>query len=376
MSEPIVLIGNGPAIRNLREEIAHAARSDAKVLITGESGTGKEIAARLLHMQSARSHAPCVTLNCAGLPDTLLETELFGHVRGSFTGAFRDKPGLLEQGNRGTVVLDEVGEMSLRMQGVVLRFLETGEVQRVGATRFEARLDVRVIAATNRNLPEMIAAKTFREDLFYRLNVIHLTVPPLREHREDIPLLAAHFVSVMSKNYNVVPPTLTPEALGRLTAYSWPGNVRELRNVIERVLARLRGSVVNAHELPAEVFGGTSHAPAAIALVIMPADTLYESMIKGGESFWTAVYRPFMSRDLTRTDLQKIVGRGLEHTRGSYRGLVELFNMPPDDYKRFLNFLRKHHCHLPFQQFRSAMVRASEPASSASNVTPLRRVGA
>src|SRR5262245_20443617 len=272
MTEPVVLVGNGPAVRQLREEIAHAARSDAKVLITGESGTGKEITARLLHLQSARQHAPCVTLNCAGLPDTLLETELFGHVRGSFTGAFRDKPGLLEQGNRGTVVLDEVGEMSLRMQGVVLRFLETGEVQRVGATRIESRLDVRIVAATNRNLPEMIAARTFREDLFYRLNVIHLSVPALREHREDIPLLAAHFVSVLSRKYGVAPPTLTPEALERLTSYSWPGNVRELRNVIERVLARLRGTVVSAHELPAEVFGATPHVAAATAPVVMPAD--------------------------------------------------------------------------------------------------------
>jgi hypothetical protein len=141
------------------------------------------------------------------------------------------------------------------------------------------------------------------------------------------------------------------------------------------VLARLRGTIVSAHELPAEVFGAASHAVAAIAPVVMPADTLFDSMVKRGESFWTAVYRPFMSRDLTRADLQKIIGRGLEQTRGSYRGLVELLNMPPDDYKRFLNFLRKHHCHLPFQQFRSAMVRAPEPASS-SVVTPLRRIGA
>ncbi|RPJ56599.1 MAG: sigma-54 factor interaction domain-containing protein, partial [Acidobacteria bacterium] len=180
------LIGTSPAMRDLREEITYAARSDAKILITGESGVGKEILARQIHRQSNRARAQLVTINCAGLPDSLLESELFGHVRGSFTGAYRDKAGLLELANSGTIFMDEVGEMSLRMQALLLRFLESGEIQRVGAERAQARVNVRVIAATNRNLTERIASKDFREDLYYRLNVIHLTVPPLRERREDV----------------------------------------------------------------------------------------------------------------------------------------------------------------------------------------------
>src|SRR6266705_2060405 len=165
------LVGKSPAVSALREDIACAARSEGKVLISGESGSGKEIAARLIHLQGSRHRMPLVTLNCAGVPETLLESELFGHTRGSFTGAYRDKPGLLSLGHRGTVFLDEIGEMSLRMQSMLLRFLETGEIQRVGSTRTEARLDVRIIAATNRDLPVLIEEKAFRQDLYYRLNV-------------------------------------------------------------------------------------------------------------------------------------------------------------------------------------------------------------
>jgi transcriptional regulator with PAS, ATPase and Fis domain len=358
---------------HLRDEIADAARSDAKVLVTGESGTGKEITARLIHLQGLRSRAPYVTLNCAGLPETLLESELFGHVRGSFTGAYRDKPGLLELAHRGTLFLDEIGEMSLRMQGVFLRFLETGEIQRVGATRLASRLDVRIIAATNRNLKEMIADKTFREDLFYRLNVIHVAVPTLRERRDDLPMLVAHLAAAISAKLGVAVPTFSRDALATLSAYSWPGNVRELRNIVERVVVRHRGGIIEATDLPHEVLDLTEKAAPA-ATVASQADVLFTTMVKGGESFWTVVYRPFMARDLTRQELQKIVGHGLERTRGNYRSLVELFNMPSDDYKRFLNFLRKHQCHLPFQHFRgAAAVRFAVAADRSGNVRALRR---
>src|SRR2546423_5792384 len=175
------LIGTSPLVNDLREEIARTARTDAKVLITGESGAGKEVVARQIYGQSGRANRPFVAVNCAGLPETLLESELFGHVRGSFTGAYRDKPGKLELAHTGTVFLDEIGEMTLRMQGLLLRFLETGELQKVGGDGAETRVDVRVIAATNRDLRQLIAQGQFREDLLYRLNVIHLTVPPLLE---------------------------------------------------------------------------------------------------------------------------------------------------------------------------------------------------
>ena len=185
----VKLIGRSPAIQALEAEIDSASRSDAKVLITGETGVGKEVVSRLIHHRSARAAAGLVTLNCAGLPDSLLESELFGHVRGSFTGAYRDKPGLLEMAPNGTVFLDEVGEMSMRMQVVLLRFLESGEIQRVGADRSHTRVNVRLITATNRELEKEIASGAFREDLYFRLNVVRFAIPPLRERAEDIPLL-------------------------------------------------------------------------------------------------------------------------------------------------------------------------------------------
>src|SRR5215207_8601660 len=189
------LIGTSAAIGELVQEIERIARSDAKVLVTGESGVGKELVATAIHRRSARALRQMVTVNCAGLPETLLESELFGHVKGSFTGAYRDKIGKLELADGGTIFLDEIGEMTLRMQGLLLRFMETGELQKVGSDRVSTRVNVRVIAATNRNLRDMITQGTFREDLFYRLNVIHLTVPPLRERREDIQALIEHFVA-------------------------------------------------------------------------------------------------------------------------------------------------------------------------------------
>src|SRR5258706_2367910 len=190
----INLLGNSPAMIELKEEIERVARSDAKVLITGESGVGKEIVARAIGSHSLRANAPFVPVNCAGIPETLLESELFGHLKGSFTGAYRDKPGKLEMAANGTIFLDEIGEMTLRMQGLLLRYLETGEIQTVGADRVAMSSNTRVIAATNRVLRDLIAQGQFREDLFYRLNVIHLVVPPLRERPEDIPLLIDHFL--------------------------------------------------------------------------------------------------------------------------------------------------------------------------------------
>src|SRR5258705_8183836 len=182
------LIGVSPVVTDLRQEIDRVARTDAKVLITGESGTGKEVVARQVYALGNRFGRPFVAVNCAGLPETLLESELFGHVKGSFTGAYRDKPGKLEVADEGTIFLDEVGEMTLRMQGLLLRFLETGELQKVGADRGGRLVNVRCIAATNRNLPDLVGQGAFREDLFYRLNVIHIEVPPLRDRPEDIPV--------------------------------------------------------------------------------------------------------------------------------------------------------------------------------------------
>src|ERR1700682_5169489 len=194
----VEMIGTSHAVADLKAEIERVARSDAKVLITGETGVGKEHVAPAINASSARAQLAYVAVNCAGIPETLLESELFGHVKGSFTGASRDKPGKLEMANNGTIFLDEIGEMTLRMQGLLLRFLETGEIQKVGAERPGVAENVQVIAATNRNLRELIAQGLFREDLFYRLDVIHTVVPPLRERREDIPLLIERFVQMFT----------------------------------------------------------------------------------------------------------------------------------------------------------------------------------
>src|SRR5437879_1079407 len=206
------LIGTSDAMQPVLADIESSARSGAKVLITGETGTGKEVVARLVHDRSARHAGPFVTINCAGVPDSLLESEFFGHVRGSFTGAYRDNPGLLRQGDGGTVFLDEVGEMSLRMQALLLRFLETGEIQPVGGTTNGSRADVRIIAATNRDLVEAVSSREFREDLFYRLNVLHLKVPPLNERGTDIDLLVHYYVEIFAAQHRVPGPRISREA--------------------------------------------------------------------------------------------------------------------------------------------------------------------
>jgi transcriptional regulator with PAS, ATPase and Fis domain len=367
------LVGASSALCEIEQEIECAARSDAKILITGESGVGKDIVARLIHQRSRRQ-GPFVTINCAGVPDSLLESELFGHVRGSFTGAYRDKRGWLDQAQDGTIFLDEVGEMSLRMQALLLRFLENGEIQRVGSDRVQTATNVRVITATNRNLVERVAEKDFREDLYYRMNVIHIVIPPLRDRGDDIAPLVAHFLETFSAAHHVARPVLSEQALAKLVAYSWPGNVRELRNIVERLVVRNRAGAITPADLPREVSstGGTTRPQAAGPDPVRRsnADALYERMVEGGESFWTVVYSPFMSRDLTRDDLRSLVARGLEHTRGSYKGLVELFNLSAHDYKRFLNFLRKYECRLPFQGFRTVPSSASR-ASEAAEPAPL-----
>jgi two-component system response regulator AtoC len=347
------LIGRNAEIVALQEEIERVARSDAKVLVTGESGVGKEIVAQAVHAHSRRANATFAPVNCAGLPETLLESELFGHVRGSFTGAYRDKPGKLESAHTGTIFLDEIGEMTLRMQGLLLRFLQTGELQRVGADGDVRIVNVRVIAATNKNLREMITQGTFREDLFYRLNVIHLVVPPLRERRDDVPMLVEHFLDRFRASNTSPIAKFSPAALKALTDYSWPGNVRELENIVERIVVTVQRPVVALEDLPMEV---RAHDPATAKprreRRRTVADDLYRQLVQQKESFWTAVYPLFMDREITRANVRDVVRRGLEESRGNYKIVVRLFNMEPRDYKRFLNFLRKHDCQVPFKEFR------------------------
>jgi DNA-binding NtrC family response regulator len=351
------LIGVSAASRALEEEIDYAARSDAKVLITGESGVGKEIVAKLIHHRSRRRHAALVTINCAGIPDTLLASELFGHVRGSFTDAYRDKEGWIQQANHGSIFMDEIGEMSSQMQSLLLRFLETGEIQPVGSDRRTTSVDVRIIAATNRRLLERVAANEFREDLFYRLNVIPIEIEALRHRREDVPVLLAHYLRQFSEQHRVDMPIVSEDAAAQLAAAAWPGNVRQLRNVAERLIIRARGGIITIDDLPREILSMDSQVASRCAAPSR-AEALFERIARDGEPFWTAVYEPFMARDITRDDLRAIVRQGLELTRGSYKSLAQFFNLPQSDYKRLLNFLRKYQCQLPIQEFRSLPVKS------------------
>ncbi len=243
------IIGESVPIKALRQELALMAGTGGRVLIFGESGTGKELVAHAIHQMSPRAAEPFVEVNCAAIPEDLIESELFGHVKGSFTGAHDDKIGKFQQADGGTLFLDEVGDMSLRTQAKVLRALEEQRFEPVGASRF-VQVDVRVVAATNKNLEEEIARGNFREDLFYRLNVIPFFVPPLRNRAEDIPLLADHFLREFTTAYGRKAKELTPEAYCALASYHWPGNVRELKNLIERIVILNPQVRVDARHIP------------------------------------------------------------------------------------------------------------------------------
>jgi len=344
--EPLI-ISASPQMAEILELISRVAAGDAKVLITGESGVGKDLLAREIHQRSVRAAKPFIAVNCAGLTETLLESELFGHVKGSFTGAYRDKPGKLQLAHRGTLFLDEVGEMSLRMQALLLRFLENGEIQAVGADHIRTTVDVRVVAATNRNLGEMVSSGQFREDLLYRLRVIHIHVPPLRERREDIRVLVKHLAGRAAR-----PVTFSEAATRTLERHRWPGNVRELQNVVEQAMWMSHGETVEIDHLPPSV---QTQADAVLPVKErrrQVADDLYQALVSGGYAFWEHIHPLFLGRDITRHDMRELVRKGLTTTRGNYRSLLRLFGMPAGDYKRFLNFLAAHECNVDFREFR------------------------
>lgn len=246
------LIGISAAVEMLRKQIAAVGPKNASVLITGENGSGKEVVARMIHNSSPRASEPFVAINCAAIPDELIEAELFGHVKGAFTNAINDRKGRFELANNGTIFLDEIGDMSLKTQAKILRILQEKVFERVGDHK-TLQVDVRVIAATNRDLGQEIKSGRFREDLFYRLNVIPLNVRPLRERREDIPLLAKHFLGEMTQQGDRSL-AMSAEAMDALTNYSWPGNVRELKNTLERVVIMSSGPEIKLADLPPEVF--------------------------------------------------------------------------------------------------------------------------
>ncbi len=248
------IVGRSEAMQQVFKLIGQLAASDATALITGESGTGKELVARAIYHHSNRNQQPFLAVNCAAIPEQLLESELFGHERGAFTGATLQRIGKFEQCNRGTLFLDEVGDMTPATQTKILRVLQSGSFERVGGNQ-PLKVDVRIIAATNKPLEQAVAARQFREDLFYRLNVVRIAIPPLRERREDIRLLVNYFLKKFAKEQAVVPRSIAPAALKALEKYHWPGNVRELENVIRRALVVAKGEVILPGALPAEIGG-------------------------------------------------------------------------------------------------------------------------
>jgi two-component system response regulator AtoC len=300
------LIGRSRAMRNLSQLLETVAATASTVLISGETGTGKELAARAIHHNSPRRANRFVAINCSAIPETLLEAELFGHVRGAFTGAVGTRQGRVEQAHKGTLFLDEVGTMSAALQAKLLRVLQEREFERVGDSH-TIKIDVRVIAATNSDLAKMVTEGAFREDLFYRLNVIPVQLPPLRERREDVPLLVQHFLQKLASESGRGPVTVSQEAMRRLMAYHWPGNVRQLENVVERALAFTQGrSQIEVPDLSPEL---QSHpAPADSADVWFPDD---------GVDFDTYIEAVELS----------LIKRSLQRTQGNKRQAAKLLNL-------------------------------------------------
>jgi two-component system nitrogen regulation response regulator NtrX len=311
------VLGDSVPMKALRQQIAVTAPTNGRVLIYGESGTGKELVARALHAASLRTKGPFVEVNCAAIPEELIESELFGHIKGSFTGATDDKAGKFQKADGGTLFLDEIGDMSLRTQSKVLRALEEQRIEPVGSNQ-TINVDVRVIAATNKNLEQEIARGAFRQDLFYRLNVIPFLVPPLRERLQDIPILARHFLNEYSAAYGKKPRELSDTATDVLLRYPWPGNVRELRNLVERLVIVCPQARIEPHHLPPELFRGVAEAPQH------PYSTLHEAR--------SAYEREFILRKLQEhrwNMTQTAAALGLERSH-LYRKMKSLGIAAPD----------------------------------------------
>ncbi len=325
LTGPLDFIGRSHAMRPLLERIPQVARSDATVLITGESGTGKELLARAIHTASPRAGRLFVPVNCGALPEGLLESELFGHVRGSFTGAVRDKRGLMQEAHLGTLFLDEIGDISANTQVKLLRALQERRIRPVGDNR-EVDIDVRVLAATNQDLELRVKDGRFREDFYYRINVIHLHVPPLRERREDIPELARHFVVRACARLGTETKLIHRDAMSVLEHWLWPGNVRELENVVERTVAMEPSPLITVSSLPRTLLGAEGHDAQRGSGPSLPEDGLdIEAHLDG-------MRRELMRQALERCGgVQKDAARLLRMTYRAFRYHAEKFNLTTED---------------------------------------------
>lgn len=328
------LVGKSEPMQTLRSRIQAAARTMGSVLIQGETGTGKELVARAIYENCVRHRKRFVPVDCGALPEELVESELFGYRRGAFTTAVVDKPGLFEEANHGTLFLDEIANTSRRFQVKFLRVLQERRVRRLGDL-VDRPVDVRVIAATNCDLRKLSRTGEFREDLLYRLNVFSIQVPPLRKRRGDVPLLARHVLEHLNAS-DLEQRSFSDDALAKLEGYSYPGNVRELQNVVESAFYSSEGTIIGPEN------------------IVLPVDAVVDKVAPEilVENFWESVARPYTDRLITRRQVEDVVRRGLAQTGGSYRKVVSLFNMPDGDYKRFMDFLRRHRCNVDFRPYR------------------------
>ena len=315
------IIGQSPNMKSIFELIQTIAPQTSRVLITGESGTGKELVARAIHENSLRAQAPFITINCGAFPETLLESELFGYIKGSFTGANENRLGLFQAAHGGTLFMDEIGNMSLTMQVKLYRVLQEGKVRPIGSTE-ESDVDVRIIAATNKNFEKEIAEGRFREDLYYRLNVIPIQLPPLRERREDIPLLARHFLETFRKVMEKPVESISPEAMNRLESYDWPGNVRELENTMERAVALETTREITLRVLPDRIAGysGTPAHAGSNAGAAFPAE---------GVDF---------EKEIAETE-RRYLQNALERANGVRTHAADLLKI---SYRSFRHYAKKH----------------------------------
>lgn len=329
------LLGISNNIITLKSFIKRASQSDLNVLIQGETGVGKELAARAIHMESERANNPFIKVNCANLNEYLLESELFGHKRGAFTGAIYDKPGLIEEADNGTFFLDEIGEIKMVLQSKLLSVLEDNEIRAIGQTKSK-RVDVRYIFASNKKLCDEVIQGTFRQDLYFRINILFFNLLPLRERKEDIPILLENMLEILNKKAGLKK-RITIQAQKQLLKYSFPGNIRELESIIKRAHILSEGEVIDEENIQLDTCSGD------ILCNNNEAD-LYDKMVKEGKSFWDIIYKPFIARDLNRTEVNKVIEKGMKETGGIYKMLLPLFNIDYSDteYKRFMKLIKAH----------------------------------
>jgi DNA-binding NtrC family response regulator len=333
------LVGSSKAMREVYSQIESAAANGATVLIEGESGTGKELVARAIHQMSSRAKAPFVPVDCGAIPETLIESELFGSRKGSFTGATQDRQGLFESANHGTLFLDEIGNTSRALQAKLLRVIQEREVRRIGDARGRS-IDVRLIVASNLNLDALVKEGRFRHDLLYRLKVLHVVIPPLRDRRDDIPQLA-HFFLKRLNTVHKEQKRFSEEAISRLKAHPFPGNVRELQNVVERSFFLSKGKSIEPSLQEARASTSSSDDIQAV----------FKDLTEGRKDFWTNIRDPYKRRDISREKVIALMDLGLRSTRGSYKMLASLIHVDKG-YRKLMDFLRRNDCLLDFRPYR------------------------